>query len=406
MKFYENVEGLTEAHGFFCAAAACNVRGKRDGRLDLGVVYSKRPCTAAGVFTTNDVKAAPVLHGMDLLAKRQDGYHAIVVNSGNANACTGKKGEADAHLMASETARHLNLRPEQVFVCSTGRIGEPLPTSRITAGIRDAAADLKDEMDGGPAFQQAILTSDTTTKSCLATFDTPEGTIRVTGVAKGAGMIEPNMATMLAFLTTDAEVPAHLLRQALVDANAKTFNRITIDGDMSTNDTVLLLANGFSNVAVSEETPKWLDSFRVAVEKVCACLARKIVSDGEKVTKLVELAVEGAPNAEAAERVARTIANSLLVKTSWYGSDPNWGRLVDAAGYAGAGLDFDKLELLYDDVPVLQNGAPLLRNKDKWKAIVSRKQFLIRLNLNLGPHACRLITSDLSEAYVDFNKSE
>ena len=405
MKFYENVDGLTEASGFFCAGIHCDVRGKRDGRIDLGIVYSKRPCSGAGVFTTNDIKAAPVLHGQAMLAEGNE-FHAIVANSGNANACTGPQGEVDTRTMASEVARQLRLKPEQVFVCSTGRIGEHLPMSRITAGIRDAVQDIEDGVDGGMGFQQAILTSDTTTKSCLAEFETTDGTIRVAGVAKGSGMIEPNMATMLAFIVTDASLPSQLLQDTLKTATNKTFNRITIDGDMSTNDTVLALANGFSNIDVSEKTPDILANFQTAVEKVCACLARKMIGDGEKVTKLIELVVNGAPNDAAAEKVARNIANSLLVKTSWYGSDPNWGRIVDAAGYAKVGVDFSKMELFYNEVPVLDKGKALTRNKDKWKEVVAEKQFSIHLDLNLGQGACNLLTTDLSEAYVDFNKSE
>jgi glutamate N-acetyltransferase/amino-acid N-acetyltransferase len=405
MKFYENVDGLTEASGFFCGGIHCDVRGKRDGRIDLGIVYSKRPCSGAGVFTTNDVKAAPVLHGQAILAEGNK-FHAIVVNSGNANACTGPQGEADTRTMASEVARQLKLEPEQVFVCSTGRIGEPLPMSRITAGIRDAVQDIEDEVDGGMCFQQAILTSDTTTKSCLAEFETPHGTVRVAGVAKGSGMIEPNMATMLAFIVTDASLPSQLLQDILKTATDKTFNRITIDGDMSTNDTVLTLANGFSNVDISEKTPEVLEKLQTAIEKVCACLARKMIGDGEKVTKLIELSVTGAPSDDAAEKVARNIANSLLVKTSWYGSDPNWGRIVDAAGYAKIGVDFSKIELFYNEVPVLAKGKALTRNKDKWKEVVAEKQFTIHLELNLGQGTCNLLTTDLSEAYVGFNKSE
>ena len=405
MKFYENVDGLTEASGFFCAGIHCDVRGKRDGRIDLGIVYSKRPCSGAGVFTTNDVKAAPVLHGQAILAEQNE-FHAIVANSGNANACTGPQGEADTGTMASEVARQLKLKPEQVFVCSTGRIGESLPMSRITAGIRDAVQDIEDGVDGGMGFQQAILTSDTTTKSCLAEFETTDGTVRVAGVAKGSGMIEPNMATMLAFVVTDASLPSQLLQDTLKAANDKTFNRITIDGDMSTNDTVLALANGFSNVDVSEKNPDVLADFQTAVEKVCACLARKMVGDGEKVTKLIELFVKGAPDEIAAEKVARNIANSLLVKTSWYGSDPNWGRIVDAAGYAKVGVDFARMELFYNDVPVLAEGKALIRNKDKWKEAVAEKHFKIHLDLNLGKGDYNLLTTDLSEAYVDFNKSE
>ena len=219
-------------------------------------------------------------------------------------------------------------------------------------------------------------------------------------------MIEPNMATMLAFIVTDASLSSQLLQDTLKTATDKTFNRITIDGDMSTNDTVLSLANGFSNVCVSKKTPEVLRDFQRAVEKVCACLARKMIGDGEKVTKLIELFVKGAPNDDAAEKVARNIANSLLVKTSWYGSDPNWGRIVDAAGYAKVGVDFSKIELSYNEVPVLADGKALTRNKDKWKEVVAEKQFAIHLALNLGEGTCNLLTTDLSEAYVEFNKSE
>ena len=405
MKFYDDTEGLTEARGFFCAGVHCDVRGKRDGRLDLGIVFSRRPCSAAGVFTTNDVKAAPVLLGMQTLQAGKE-FHAVTANSGNANACTGQQGETDARTMASETARQLDLKPEQVFVCSTGRIGEPMPMNRITAGIHEAVEDLNDEIDGGRSFQEAILTSDTTTKSCLAKFETPEGVVSVAGVAKGSGMIQPDMATMLAFLTTDASISHELLQKVLSSANAKSFNRITIDGDMSTNDTALILANGFSGVSISEEDSQTLSSFKEAVERVCNRLALKMVGDGEKVTKLVELSVEGAPDPESAEKVARSIANSLLVKTSWYGSDPNWGRIVDAAGYAKTGINFKNLDLQYDECKVLEKGKRIQANKDKWKEIVSRNKFSITIDLNMGNDSCRLLTTDLSEAYVDFNKSE
>jgi len=405
MKFQEDGDGLTEAGGFFCAGVSADVRGKRDGRLDLALIQSNRPCSAAGVFTTNDVKAAPVNYCMDLLSRR-DTARAVVVNSGNANACTGIQGERDARMMASETARQLDLQADEVLVCSTGRIGEKLPTSRITAGIKDAAEDLSEGVEGGRSFLRAILTSDTRTKSCFAEVEGDSGSYRIAGAAKGAGMIEPNMATMLAFLTTDAEVEPSLLRQLLQDAVGETFNKITVDGDMSTNDTVLLLANGFSRVRIASSDTVAVTAFREALGRVCRHLAEKVVGDGERITKVVDLKVDGAVDDTAAERVARAIANSLLVKTSWYGNDPNWGRLVDAAGYARVGLDFDKIDLFYDDEPTLLQGEPQTRNRKKWQAVVERENFAISLNLNQGEGSCQLLTTDLTEGYVDFNKSE
>ena len=406
MKFFENGEGLTEPRGFFCSGVHCDVKEKNDGKLDLGIVYSKRPCSAAGVFTTNDVKADPVRYSQKLLSDPAATFHAIVANSGNANASTGEQGYSDSAKMASEVARHLNLHSKEILVCSTGRIGVRLPMSRITIGIRDATEDARQELDGAKAFQEAILTSDTCTKSCSAKFKTPTGEITIGGVVKGAGMIEPDMATMLAFLTTDASVSNSYLQGVLKDAVGRSFNRITIDGDMSTNDSVLLLANGNSGVEIEKESSSIKNLFSQAVEAVCACLARKCVSDGEKVTKFVKVKVRGAPDHPAAEKVARCIANSLLVKTSWFGSDPNWGRIVDAAGYAKVGLDLNRLDMQYDEVPALTKGEPIQENKDRWKEIVSSKEFCISLDLNLGTGVCEIWSNDLSEEYVNFNKSE
>ena len=406
MKFFENGDGLTEPRGFFCSGIHCDVKEKKDGTLDLGIVYSKRPCSAAGVFTTNDVKAAPVRYSQELLSDPSAKFHGIVANSGNANACTGEQGYSDSAKMASEVARHLNLHSKEILVCSTGRIGVHLPMSRITIGIRDATEDVRQELDGAKAFQEAILTSDTCTKSCSAKFDTPAGEVTVGGVVKGAGMIEPNMATMLAFLTTDVSASNSYLQEVLKNAVARSFNRITIDGDMSTNDCALFLANGNSGVEVEKESSSIKGLFSQAVDAVCSCLARKCVSDGEKVTKFVKVKIQGAPDHPAAEKVARCIANSLLVKTSWFGSDPNWGRVVDAAGYARVGLDLNRLDMQYDDVPALIKGEPVQENKGRWKEIVSSKEFCINLDLNLGPGESEIWSNDLSEEYVNFNKSE
>lgn len=406
MKFYENGDGLTEPRGFFCSGVHCDVKGKKDGKLDLGIIYSSKPCHAAAVFTTNDVKAAPVRYSQNLILDPEATYHVVVANSGNANACTGKQGELDAIKMAKETARHLKVQPNQVFVCSTGRIGVTLPMSKITVGIRDASEDVLEGFDGAKAFQEAILTSDTCTKSCAAVIDTPYGEICIGGVVKGAGMIEPNMATMLAFLTTDAKTSNHYLQNVLQKAVNKSFNRITIDGDMSTNDSVIMLANGNCGIEVSTEDENLDHSFQKAVEAICQCLAKKCVTDGEKVTKFVSIKIKGAYSNEDAEKVGRCVSNSLLVKSSWYGSDPNWGRIVDAAGYAKVGLVFEKIDMFYDDVAALRKGEPVHHNKTQWKEIVSQSAFSITLDLNQGTGEAEIWSNDLSEEYVSFNKSE
>lgn len=406
MKFFLDCDGVTEAQGFFASGVASNIMGKNNGKLDLGIIYSKRPCTTAGTFTTNDVKASPVRYCMELLDNPNQVFHGVVANSGNANACTGKQGDLDCTKMASETARHLKVDSREILVCSTGRIGVQLPMSRITAGIANACQDTLDELDGGKAFQEAILTSDTRTKSCSAQIETPSGKVTIGGTVKGAGMIQPNMATMLAFLTTDADVSSKFLKKCLVTAVDQSFNRMTIDGDMSTNDSVLILANGFSRVKIEDESGDIQAEFKDGILQVCKTLARKCVTDGEKVTKFVELQIDGAPSNEDAEKVARCIANSLLVKSSWYGSDPNWGRIVDAAGYAQIGLDFNRFDLSYNGVPAVEMGKPLPMNKAKWKEIVSQKAFEIKIDLHMGEGSAIIWSNDLSEEYVNYNKSE
>ena len=406
MKFYDNSDALTDPQGFFCSGIHCDVKGIRNGKLDLGIIYSKKSCNAAGVFTTNDIKAAPVQYSDKIISKPDATFHAIVANSGNANACTGEQGEKDTLKMASEVARHLNIKSPEVLVCSTGRIGVPLPMSRLTAGIKDASEDIIDECEGARAFQEAILTSDTCTKSCTAKIETPSGEVTIGGVVKGAGMIEPNMATMLAFITTDIKASNSSLKEILRNAVDQSFNRITIDGDMSTNDTVLILANGASGIDLNNETKNVQKKFTEAINAVCACLARKCVTDGEKVTKFVKVKVKSASNSVAALKVARSISNSLLVKSSWYGSDPNWGRIIDAAGYAKVGINFNNLNMDYNDCPVLRNGNPLVQNKTQWKEIVSAKEFSIILDLNMGTEDGEIWSNDLSEEYVNFNKSE
>ena len=400
--FSEDTAGVTDAIGFYASAAHADVRRKGDNRLDTGIVYSPSPCAVAGVFTKNRVKAAPVLQCLGLLGSSETA-HGIVANSGNANACTGEQGKQDAAIMASLAEEACGAPKNSFFVCSTGRIGELMPMKGIASAIAACGAAAMAGERSGRDFADSILTSDTRRKTCSASFSIDGKTVTVTGVAKGAGMIQPDMATMLAFITSDISAGSAALQAVLRKAVQHTFNAITVDGDMSTNDTVIALANGQSGVSLDENT---LEAFAEALYRVCDSLADKIVADGERITKIVEILVKGAESAQDAENVARAIGNSLLVKTSWYGNDPNWGRLMDALGYAEAEFDPEKIDISYDDVPALVAGTPIPENKPKWKETVSKRRFQIHINLNQGESNYRLRASDLTEGYVDFNKSE
>ena len=401
----ENPGGLTDCPGYKISGVASDIRETGDlERLDLALFVSDEPCSAAGVFTLNDVCAAPVELCKAILAKSGDKIGGCISNSGNANAATGEQGMKDAKQM--NTIAQLETGIGSPFlVCSTGRIGRKLPMQKIESGIAAAAKAHSTETKNSLKASDAILTSDTRRKVATAQFEFDSKTITVSGMAKGAGMIEPNMATMLAYVVTDLDAESELLKEVLKEACDKTFNCISVDGDMSTNDTVLLFANGKSGIK-ADATPELLTAFKEAVYKVCDIMAEKIVGDGEKVTKLVELIVKGCKSSEDAEKVARAVGNSLLVKTSWYGSDPNWGRLADAAGYARVGLDETCFDIHYDECPALLGGRPQDEKLQEWKDIVSKNRFRITLNLNQGKGSFRLLTSDLSEAYVDFNKSE
>lgn len=417
--------GLTDVPGFEAAGVHSDVRGKKDGRLDTALIYSAQACSAAGVFTRHAAAAAPVKACQEVFARRSS-YHGLIVNSGNANAGTGERGLKDARTLQALVARPFGVPPLAFFVCSTGRIGEPLPMPALKAGIAEAVNKRASTQQAGRNAAEAILTSDTGTK--LVTVEVPhrDKVITLAGMAKGAGMIEPNMATMLAFFATDAAVPNRFLGVALRHAVADTFNAITVDGDRSTNDTVLVLANGASGVRVGGRTDHRLnDSFKAALRHACAALADAIVADGERISRVVEILIHGAKSGAQAERLARAVGNSLLVKTSWFGADPNWGRLLDAAGYAGVPFNPDRLDIHYapypekdgplpppwkgreaEPVPVLLKGRPQVRHKPRWKQVVSARRFTLCMNFNQGKGAYRLLSTDLSTGYVDFNKSE
>ena len=407
--FQESSSGCVDITGFSAAGVHCDVRNRQDGRLDLALVVSECPCIVAGVFTKNRMAAAPVRLGRKLLAEG-DYFKGFVVNSGNANACTGEQGMQDALSIQSRAAGKLGCDPGEIFVASTGRIGENLPLGKLHKGIDMAAEALGNKPEDGLAAADAILTSDTRRKVCTVVVHTDSGDVTIAGMAKGAGMIEPNMATMLAFICTDAALGREDAQQLLVECVNETFNAITVDGDESTNDTVLLFANGSSSVCIEEGSPEYGD-FKAGLGAVCSDLARKIVGDGEKITKVVEICITGAATEAEAEKAARAIGNSLLVKSSWYGNDPNWGRVLDAIGYSGATTSEECLQMWYVNeeatrIEVFSKGKAFVDNRKQWKSVVAGGKFGIEIDLGSGTESARLWSTDLTEGYVNFNKSE
>ncbi|MEX0323365.1 MAG: bifunctional glutamate N-acetyltransferase/amino-acid acetyltransferase ArgJ [Puniceicoccaceae bacterium] len=406
----ESSNGCVDTPGFKAAGVHCDVRGKSDDRLDLALVLSDTPCTVAGVFTRNRMAAAPVRLDRELIEQGKLA-RGFVANSGNANACTGHGGMTDAIDMQEATAIACGCDPQEIFICSTGRIGKRLPMPGILDGIQAAAAGASSVAADGLNAADAILTSDTRRKVCSIEVKTASGTVHLSGMAKGAGMIEPNMATMLGFICTDAVVKGPDLQAALGKAVAGSFNAITVDGDESTNDTVLVFANGVSGIEMNPQSPDW-DTFQSALGAICEDLARKIVGDGEKITKVVEIRIEGAVDDAQAKLAARAIGNSLLVKSSWYGNDPNWGRVMDAVGYSGADLEEESVQMWYADdqgslqVPAFRKSVVHEENLEQWKQIVAADKFRIIVDLGKGTGASRIWSTDLTEGYVDFNKSE
>jgi glutamate N-acetyltransferase/amino-acid N-acetyltransferase len=389
--------GVTAAEGFTSAALHCGI--KRGEALDLAVIAADRAVPAAGIFTTNLAQAAPVRLSRQHLAQTGGQARAIVVNSGCANACTGTNGEAAAARMAADTAAALGCAPADVLVASTGVIGVALPMDRIGPGIQRAVAGLA--RGAGHEAARAIMTTDTFPKEHAVRVQSRGGAFTVGGIAKGAGMIEPNMATMLAFLTTDAAVPPALVQRALRESARDTFNAITIDGDGSTNDSVLLLASGASGVEIDEEG---YPSLLAAMRAVSLELALGIVRGGEGATKLVTVRVHDASSDDDARRVARTIANSLLVKTAVHGADPNWGRIVAAAGRAGVPFEMSRVTVHLGGVLLFERGVP----HDEASPLAEQHLLgtEVRIEVGLGTGGGRdatLWTCDLSAEYVRIN---
>jgi glutamate N-acetyltransferase/amino-acid N-acetyltransferase len=423
--------------GFKAAGVFCDIKrlgtgsGSEKGtKRDLALVISEHPATVAGLFTTNQVCAAPV---KVCVARVQTGYaQAIVVNSGNANACTGKQGLKDALEMVQFTERALRLPPGSALVGSTGRIGLVLPMSNVRAGIMEAAAKLGSTTEHATHAAEAILTSDTRRKEVAVEFKLDGKTVRIGGICKGAGMIQPRMsptgarpaasalhATMLCFITTDAAIGHRALQATLTGAVCASFNRITVDGDMSTNDTVLVLANGAAGNAplragghARSRRSRDTEMFQAALDHVCLELAKMIVRDGEGVSRFVTIRLKGASSFADADAAARAVANSALVKTSWHGGDPNWGRIIDALGYSSARVVEEKVDLGYsapgsrDVLWSLKQGQPSRATFKQLCATVAAKEFDLHVNLNLGSASALMYAADLTEEYVTFNKGD
>ena len=388
--------GVCAAKGFRAAGVAAGVKYK--GRNDVALIVADEPCAAAAMFTTNKVAAAPVVY--DRAVVRGGRAQAILANSGCANACTGEQGMRDARLSALVTAGELGIDPRHVLVASTGVIGRPLPMDRLLAGMRSAKAALGRTAAHGLAAEKAVMTTDTKPKEACAV----GRKVTVGGMSKGSGMIEPNMATMLGFLTTDAAISPAMLKRALFRAVALSFNRLVVDGDESTNDSVFVMASGKAGNAAIVRTGADFDAFCSALEAVCVSLARQMAADGEGATKFVTVTVRGAKTERDAARAARAVAKSPLAKTSWFGRDPNWGRVLAAVGYSGAAVDESKTEVFYGREWAFRRGRVADEAQLKRLAAVLRKDaFEVVVDLHLGTASSSVYTCDFSLDYVHIN---
>jgi glutamate N-acetyltransferase / amino-acid N-acetyltransferase len=437
LKFTELPGSVTAPRGFVASGVFCDIKrlgtgkGSNKGpKRDLALIVSEVPATVAGMFTTNQVCAAPVK--VCIKRVKRGVAQAIVVNSGNANACTGQQGMTDAHEMTELVATQFGLRAEDVLVGSTGRIGVRMPMQNVRRGILSASQVVNASATSAGAVAEAIMTSDTKPKQTAVEFQLGGKMVRIGGVCKGAGMIQPAMsangkrpaaiptggrapglhATMLCFITTDAVIEAKTLQRCLEEAVAQSFNRITVDGDMSTNDTVLVLANGLAENSKFKVRSSKFKVFQSALNHVCLQLAQMIVRDGEGVTRFVTVRVSGARNFADADAAARAVANSALVKTSWFGGDPNWGRIIDALGYSPARIVEEKVDIGYsapgsrDVIWSLKRGQPTKATFKQLCATVAPKEFDLHIRLNLGSSSALMYASDLTEEYVEFNKGD
>jgi glutamate N-acetyltransferase/amino-acid N-acetyltransferase len=390
---------ITSPKGFASSAVHAGIRRRK---LDLGVLVCSVPATAAAVFTTNAFLAAPIIVSQENIGKESK-LQAIVVNSGIANACTGEQGILDAKEVVSQTARLLNIPEHYVGVASTGIIGEYLPMDKMSSGIEDALSHVKET--NGDDFAEAILTTDIFTKQVQVTVQIDGKDVTIAGVAKGSGMIHPNMATMLGFITTDAAMEPHHLHTLLKQTTDETFNMITVDGDCSTNDSVFVLASGLAeNVPLDPNHPDW-NAFRVAFAYVCQELAKKIASDGEGATRLVEVQVSGAASLEMARKVSKAIVGSSLVKSAVFGADANWGRILCAAGYGEPLLDPQRVRVKLGEVRVVDKGLPVSFDEAAASEVLKQRKVDIYVDLQQGEYHATAWGCDLTYDYVKINAS-
>jgi glutamate N-acetyltransferase/amino-acid N-acetyltransferase len=394
--------GVGAPKGFVTSAVACGIKNPAVERLDLTLIHSQVECVSAGTFTTNRVKAAPVK--MTQAHVRRGNLRAVVANSGNANACTGMQGIRDARAMADGVAGPLGLKRGEIGVCSTGVIGLPMPMARIEPKFAELVAGLG--RGNGGEVARAIMTSDTRPKEIAISFDLGGTRVRIGGCVKGAGMICPSMATMLCFITTDVAISKDDLQRAVLEAVEESFNRITIDGDTSTNDTVLALANGESGVRRLRRNGPRCRQFRQALRWLMLELAKAVVRDGERVTKFVHVKVRGARTYLDAKKVAEAVCKSALVKASWNGGDPNWGRVLHAVGYSRAAIREELVDIHYNGLPACIGGLQAETSMDALRETAALPEFEIEIDLNQGKAEYDMYSSDFSPEYIDFNRSE
>lgn len=393
----KDTQGVTFAKGFTAAGVKAGI--KKSGNLDVAVIYTKTQAVVAGTFTQNKVAAAPVYVSKEVVATGT--AHAIVANAGCANACTGQQGLDDAHKMAQIAADELGVNADDVIVGSTGVIGVNLPMDKLEAGIKDAVANLS--ADGSGNAGRAIITTDTHSKSVTCEFELSGKTVRMGAIAKGSGMIRPNMATMLCYITTDIAIDQTLLQKAVSGCVEKSFNMISVDGDMSTNDMVIVLANGEANNAKITEENADYQIFFDKLMMLCTELAKQIAADGEGASKFLTINVKSAKSFADAKTVGMAIANSPLVKTAFFGEDPNWGRVICAVGYSGADMVPEKTVVKFGGITIFANGTGATYDEKALAHVMKEKDIVIDIELNMGQEDATVWSCDLSYEYVKIN---
>ena len=390
---------ITAPKGFLAAGLHCGV--KQSGRHDLALVHCPTGAKAAAVFTTNAIQAAPVT--VCKAHVQSSPIYAAVINSGNANACTGAKGLATAKVMCSKVAKELNIQPDQVLIASTGIIGHQLPITRINTGISKAAASLSNSQAAGQNFAKAIMTTDTRPKQAMQTVEIYGKTVTIAGTAKGAGMIGPNMATTISMITTDAAISRPLLGKALKNAIGNSLNRLTVDGHQSTNDTAMILASGLAENKTLKKQDSGYRRFIRALNELCSDLAKQMALDAEGATRMFTVEIKGAAKKEDALKAARAVADYDLVKCAVHGADPNWGRILCAVGSSGVKLNPDKLSCKIGDIPVFRNGKPTNFDTRAASAVIAKKEHTITIDLGAGKHRDFCYGCDLSRDYITIN---